>query len=227
MDEWKEENRNLLLKIREEKNNTSHRIFIWFGSCVAFFPLRHCDVCFLCRVIWLWFFSSFFSSSFCKSQRMGSRRRRRRNVFFAMHNTHTHNYYIQHHIERNQKNGKWKKFEIGVACMAMDFYVPRFVRCQKFAILMYLVVSANIDVEMATSTTSQTAVLPSASNTICVPTDTHNTLVRGHTSLEILPYQIKWNEKMVFQFKFIGNIIHYYTDCRWHHLFFNMQSTCT
>lgn len=27
---------------------------------------------------------------------------------------------------------------------------------------------------------------------------------------KLLPYQIKWNEKMAFQFKFIGNIIHYF-----------------
>lgn len=39
------------------------------------------------------------------------------------------------------------------------------------------------------------------------------TFVRAAVAL-ILPYQIKWNEKMAFQFKFIDNIIHYYTDCR-------------
>lgn len=177
MDEWKEEHRNLLLKNTRRKNSTSHRIFIWFGSCVAFFSLRHCDVCFfLCRVIWLWFFFFRLLVFVLRIATNGTACGGGVEMYFSQCTTHIQ---LLHSTSHWTQPEEWKMGKVwDWRSVCMDFYVPRSVRCQKFAILMYLVVSANIDVEMATTTTSQMAVLPSASmplHTTCMRlrTDAH------------------------------------------------------
>lgn len=153
-------------KNTRRKNNTSHRIFIRFVD--RFFFLHHSTVtCVFCA-------ESYGSDADFFLSRHSQRRE---NVFLLCShklNSKPPEYAKLLHrtlniTQRNRKNGKnVKSLRLTLHVWCMDLYVQRFARCQKFAILMYLVVSFNDD-EMAptpTTTTSQKTSLSLASRPV-------------------------------------------------------------